>query len=265
MFGSTVPGYPSELLGLGGGAMGEGNPGNAVEIESRTYGNDGGTSGQTSVWKISSGNNVLYLGGTIHVLRESDYPLPEAFGSAFEKSSIVVFEAPNNESDLLQNAQFQELIALSEQIQAIIDENERIKIFTEKSVQFVAIRTPENDRLYAGFINGTRLDLTPEELIMVNEYINFMTLLRELEENEPFQLYMELNQRLMAIINEDESVKNYMAFLMNPDNEPLPKVLEEAAFKALSEKCDAFNYSLDNIRLVQQPGWLSHKSCSFSG
>ena len=44
------------------------------------------------VWKVSKGNNHLYLGGTIHLLGKEDYPLPSAFDKAYEDSSRLVFE-----------------------------------------------------------------------------------------------------------------------------------------------------------------------------
>jgi uncharacterized protein len=44
------------------------------------------------VWKIENGKNTLYLGGTIHILRQSDYPLPRAFETAYQKSQLVTFE-----------------------------------------------------------------------------------------------------------------------------------------------------------------------------
>lgn len=47
---------------------------------------------ETSVWRISKGANELYIGGTIHVLSQSDYPLPSAFDDAYKKSSKLVFE-----------------------------------------------------------------------------------------------------------------------------------------------------------------------------
>jgi uncharacterized protein YbaP (TraB family) len=47
----------------------------------------------TSVWKIQSNGTVTYLGGTCHVLRRSDYPLPKEFETAYADSSVVVFEA----------------------------------------------------------------------------------------------------------------------------------------------------------------------------
>ncbi len=44
------------------------------------------------IWKISDGNHHLYIGGTIHVLGEADYPLPEEFDRAYADSHTLVFE-----------------------------------------------------------------------------------------------------------------------------------------------------------------------------
>jgi uncharacterized protein YbaP (TraB family) len=45
------------------------------------------------VWKISSGSNFLFLGGSVHLLRENDFPLPKEFDLAFTQSSVLVLEA----------------------------------------------------------------------------------------------------------------------------------------------------------------------------
>ena len=37
----------------------------------------------SSVWKISRNGSTLYLAGTIHILRESDFPLPKEYEGAF--------------------------------------------------------------------------------------------------------------------------------------------------------------------------------------
>ena len=47
---------------------------------------------QSSVWKVSKGEKQLYIGGTIHMLSQSDYPLPTEFEEAYDRSKIVVFE-----------------------------------------------------------------------------------------------------------------------------------------------------------------------------
>ena len=46
----------------------------------------------SSVWKVSSGDNLLYVGGTLHVLRQKDYPLPVEFGRAYQAADTLIFE-----------------------------------------------------------------------------------------------------------------------------------------------------------------------------
>jgi len=46
-----------------------------------------------SVWKVTSGaGNVLYLAGSIHALKSTDYPLPSAYNRAFDASDRLVCE-----------------------------------------------------------------------------------------------------------------------------------------------------------------------------
>ncbi|MDR0717915.1 MAG: TraB/GumN family protein [Azoarcus sp.] len=47
---------------------------------------------QSAVWKISHGDNVMYLAGSWHLLRPTDYPLPKEFDMAFERAEAVAFE-----------------------------------------------------------------------------------------------------------------------------------------------------------------------------
>jgi len=47
---------------------------------------------ETSVWKISKGNNYFYLGGTIHLLSANDHPLPIEFEAAYLDANKIVFE-----------------------------------------------------------------------------------------------------------------------------------------------------------------------------
>ncbi|MGF1523184.1 MAG: TraB/GumN family protein [Leptolyngbyaceae cyanobacterium] len=44
------------------------------------------------LWAIESPNNTVYLLGSVHVLREADYPLPQPMQTAFEEAENVVFE-----------------------------------------------------------------------------------------------------------------------------------------------------------------------------
>jgi uncharacterized protein YbaP (TraB family) len=49
-------------------------------------------SAESSVWKVTRGGNTLFLGGTSHVLRPTDFPLPAEFETAFHASSKLYFE-----------------------------------------------------------------------------------------------------------------------------------------------------------------------------
>lgn len=49
-------------------------------------------SADAMVWKVSNKEGELYLGGTIHMLRPTDYPLKPEYDIAFKDSDIVVFE-----------------------------------------------------------------------------------------------------------------------------------------------------------------------------
>jgi uncharacterized protein YbaP (TraB family) len=59
------------------------------------------------VWKISKENRHLYIGGTVHVLSQADYPLPEAFETAYREASVIVFEA---DPQALQSPEFQQAL-----------------------------------------------------------------------------------------------------------------------------------------------------------
>lgn len=48
---------------------------------------------QTSVWEVKADGNSIYIGGTVHVLRPQDYPLPPEYDSAYIRSDQLVFEA----------------------------------------------------------------------------------------------------------------------------------------------------------------------------
>jgi len=49
-------------------------------------------SAASSVWKVEKDHSVIYLGGTFHMLRQSDFPLPPEFDRAYQDSEILVFE-----------------------------------------------------------------------------------------------------------------------------------------------------------------------------
>lgn len=47
---------------------------------------------QSTVWKVEGNGTKFYLGGSIHILRDQDYPLPEEFYEAYQNSDILTTE-----------------------------------------------------------------------------------------------------------------------------------------------------------------------------
>lgn len=47
---------------------------------------------QSSVWVATKDSQSVYLGGTVHLLRPSDYPLPAPYETAYEASQQLYFE-----------------------------------------------------------------------------------------------------------------------------------------------------------------------------
>lgn len=62
---------------------------------------------ESSVWVVKDGDHTLYLGGTVHMLRETDYPFPAEYDKAYQKSDVLVLEADIN---AVQKPEFQQLI-----------------------------------------------------------------------------------------------------------------------------------------------------------
>ncbi len=58
-----------------------------------------GVAAETSLYEISKGEQKIYLGGTIHVLRNSDYPLPAEYEQAYEQTQILVLETDMKKSN----------------------------------------------------------------------------------------------------------------------------------------------------------------------
>jgi hypothetical protein len=60
---------------------------------------------ESSVWKAEKGDSVIYLGGTLHILRDGDFPLPAEFDAAYRAADLVILET---EIDRLQDPAVQQ-------------------------------------------------------------------------------------------------------------------------------------------------------------
>jgi uncharacterized protein YbaP (TraB family) len=54
---------------------------------------------ESSVWVARSSKATVYLAGSFHMLRASDYPLPAEFFTAYQNSRKIIFEVPPGETE----------------------------------------------------------------------------------------------------------------------------------------------------------------------
>ena len=47
---------------------------------------------KSSVWKVSKGDDYIYLAGTVHILPPSEFPLPLEFDKAYKDADEIVLE-----------------------------------------------------------------------------------------------------------------------------------------------------------------------------
>jgi len=97
---------------------------------------------ETSVWKISNNKTSLYLGGTIHMLSKSDFPLPDAFQRAFNNSDILVLETNIDETktEAFQNKITRNMMyANGKTLKDVIDEQTFLKLQTFLNKRGIAV------------------------------------------------------------------------------------------------------------------------------
>ncbi len=52
-----------------------------------------------TLWEVSGATNSVYLLGSIHLLREQDYPLPTAFAVAYDDAEVLIMEVDMDDLD----------------------------------------------------------------------------------------------------------------------------------------------------------------------
>ncbi len=58
---------------------------------------------EAMVWKLQNKDKVIFIGGTVHCLRKSDYPLPDEYQIVYDKVEQVIFEASIKEMYYIAN------------------------------------------------------------------------------------------------------------------------------------------------------------------
>jgi uncharacterized protein YbaP (TraB family) len=201
---------------------------------------------ETSVWKISNGDNVLYIGGTVHVLRASDYPLPDAFDTAFEKSDIMVFETLSDGPDaLLNDEQVKTFLEECNQLVVTVQENDELGRFLTLSDEFSSMITRHPNAYNS--INDETIQLSNEEWEIRDRIFAMANRIQKQLENEDVIDYLERVQKILAMGAENEKI-NFFTRFMNPGYQSLDAILGAETFHILESLCDKYDYPVINLK-----------------
>ncbi len=92
---------------------------------------------KTSLWKIKSDSNSVYILGSIHLLTEEEYPLNEKIENVFSGTNNIVFEAnldsaqnPDFQNFVLAKARYSDNHSLKTELSAVIYEKLKNKLKT---------------------------------------------------------------------------------------------------------------------------------------
>src|SRR5690606_3583354 len=74
------------------------------------------------LWKATRGDDVVYLLGTIHIAKESFYPLPQGVLDAFNESNYLLLEIDLSDSDFIKKS-----LEISEKVDGKLKAPERLR------------------------------------------------------------------------------------------------------------------------------------------
>jgi len=187
------------------------------------------------VWKVAKGDAHLFIGGTVHVLSQDDYPLPEAFEKAYQASSIIVFEADIQE---IQAPEFQQ--ALVEQ--ARYPEGRDLTMFLTDDtrahlVKFLDSRQLPMDNLVkfkAGMVSMTLIIVELQRLGLAGAGVDQFFSQRAANDRKEIGALETAQEQLMFIATMGEGKEDELIAYTLRQIEDLPEMMQamKAAWRA---------------------------------
>jgi len=187
------------------------------------------------VWKVAKGDRHLYIGGTVHILTQADYPLPEAFEQAYGAASVVVFEADFRE---LQTPEFQQAL-LS---RAKYPDGTNLMMFLtddtrEHLVQYLADRRIPMDNLInfkAGMVAMTLTMVELQRLGLAGSGVDQFFSLRALNDQKEIGRLETAEEQLAFVADMGEGREDALVTYTLRQMEDLPEMMQamKAAWRA---------------------------------
>ncbi|NMF49539.1 TraB/GumN family protein [Pseudoalteromonas arctica] len=176
---------------------------------------------QSSVWKVSNGNDSLFIGGTVHILPKAEMPLPAEFNHAYEQADTIILEAPlPDPSDT--NAQMQMLGALSYTNNETLSQKlePQVKASLENKLSEFGANLAKLDGFRPAMVSIVLMSMELQKQNLMGEGVDAYFTKKATEDNktknylETMEFQLEL-YKTMGQGNENDFIKRNLAELHN--------------------------------------------------
>ena len=175
------------------------------------------TVANTSVWKVSKGDDHIYVGGTVHILPEDQFPLPTEFEEAYKSSDAIVLETklPDPEDQATQVAMMQRFSYSDGQRLSKVLSKDTFNSLGEYLADFGA-NVQQLDGFKPGFVITMMAMMEAQRAQLAGEGVDLYFSNRATTDNKPIEYLesMEFQMDLIANIgknNEDTLIRSTLS------------------------------------------------------
>ncbi|MDR0321780.1 MAG: TraB/GumN family protein [Treponema sp.] len=184
----------------------------------------------SSVWKISRDGNTLFLGGSIHILRNEDFPLPKEFDRAFSQSALLVLEADTEQTaEIVQYLMSQMYLPNGQTLRSILD----LETYNLLRAAFAEYRVPiEAVHNFKPSLVVTMLQMLQfQKLGFVQQGVDAYYLDKAHTENKPVAFLETVEMQINLFVSmgegyENDYVRSSLNELSNTENDLEIKLTE---------------------------------------
>ena len=167
---------------------------------------------EATVFKIINGNRYCYIGGTVHVLAESNYPLPEEYDRAYSDSEILVIETdaaalaqPENVRILMEKGMYSDGITIKDKL------SPKVYKKLERTLSGIGIPVKGAQQLKPGILSSIITAIQFQKMGYTAEGVESFYLKKAVEDNRDVLFLEALEEQLdfltgMGEGNEDEFI-----------------------------------------------------------
>ncbi len=181
----------------------------------------------TPVWKVEKNGSQIFIGGTVHFLTPTDFPLPEAFDIAYQQSDEVIFEA---NMDDMETPEFQ--VSMMQMLSYPKDQNLKLALSEEAyqtlsrycRIHNIPIEAllPFKPGMVSMILSMTEL----QRLGFTGEGVDAFYNQKAQQDNKPIGALETVEQQLNFIAEMGKGQKDNLIIYTLKEMEKLPQVIE---------------------------------------